>query len=157
MEWGTLVTTVLAIYIVWYGINFLFDLFIGGKPKIQTDQGVQYNLSDLMGEEEQAQEVSTADFENKTVSISTPAPVAPTSDLPNISGSNPVAASEPANIPAPVLPEENIINSSDDWASSLDQEEVIIDIPVQAQPVIVPDYLLSFKDDAKNKAASVFS
>lgn len=157
MEWGTLVTAIVAIYIVWYGINFLFDLFVAGKPIIQPDQGVQYNLSDLIGEEEQAQEVSAADFENKTVSISALTSEAPTSDLPNNGGTTPVAALKSAIIPTSAVEEEFINNSSDDWASVLDQEEEIIDIPVQGQPVSVTDFLLSFKDEAKNKAASVFS
>ena len=155
MEWGTLITIVVAVYLVWYGLNFLLDLFIGGKPKIQPEQGVQYNLNDLMAEEEQARVVHEKDYEEPAVMVY-PAAVAPSPDVPN-SGGSPQSTAAPDPTPASDTQEQPISTLLEDWASWQDQEEKVIEISIQGQPIPVIDFIQSFKNEAKYQAASIFS
>ena len=138
MEWGNFITVMIAIYLAWYGFNFLFDLFVAGKPPVAAASGIHYRVSDLMAEEEKAQLVHKADYEEKAVDVhQTEPPVPPP----------PAAAAEPA-------PQAE----ADDWASVIDQEEPAADriaIPVQGQAVSVTAYLQSLRDQAKLEAQSI--
>jgi len=161
MEWGIFITVIVAIYLVWYGFNFLFDLFIAGKPKTEATGGIHYKMSDLMAEEEKAQVVSQADYEPRTVEVhktDAPTPKAPdASDIPAANGSGqstalPLAAAPP---PVPTEPAREKQPETNDWAAHLDQEEEIIEIPVQGQPIPVMDFIQSLKNEAKNEAQSI--
>jgi len=157
MEWGTFLTVIFALYLVWYGFNFLIDIMATGKPGIQTEQAVQYNVHDFLKEEELAQEVKLSEYD-KPVAVINPNVENPTPEAPN-SGGITQHITAPVSTPAPTTKAQEYPMSDplDDWASAIDQEEEIINIPVQGQPIPVMDFIQSFKDDAKSKAAQIFS
>lgn len=154
MEWGTFITVIIAVYLVWFGLNFLYDLFIGGKPKLETSDGIHYNMSDLMAEEEKPQAVSQNDFEHKSVEVhKTAAPAAPVSSDGDSSGQSFALPLAP-KAPAPIAPEP--LMSEDDWAGDLEEEsEEKIDIPVQGQPMPVSAFIQSLKDQAKAETSAI--
>jgi hypothetical protein len=160
MEWGTFLTVIFALYLAWYGLNFLIDLLNAGKSKIQTEQAVHYNVQDFLRDEEPAQEVNWRDFDDTVVPVLTPVTEKATPEEPTSGGTAPqVTAPAPVSTPEPTPAAQNapISNPADDWASDIDKEEEIIRIPVQGQPIPVADFIQSFKDNAKSKAAIVFS
>lgn len=161
MEWGTFTTVIFALYLVWYGFNFLIDLIGGASRQAQTEQNIQYNVSDFLVEEEPAQQVNINDYTEPVVNIS-PAAEATTPDVPNSGGAAQheamsISASIPTATITPVTVDHPITNPLDDWASVIDQEEESIEIPVQGTPIPVMDYIQSFKNQAKSQAAQVFS
>jgi hypothetical protein len=162
MEWGTFIPVIIAVYLAWFGLNFLYDLFIGGKAKVQTESGITYNMSDLMAEEEKPQVISQKDFEHKTVEVhktDTPLPAAPVASDADSSGQN-LALPLAPKAPDPVAPEAPM--PEDDWAGDLEREaepekkpEEKIDMLVQGQPVPVNDFIQSLKDQAKAETSAI--
>lgn len=155
MEWGTFIPVIVALYLAWFGFNFLFDLFIGGKPRVQTEDGVQYNISDLMGEEESAQPVSESDYEPKPVAVykteaPTP-PVAPDATDGPIAAEHELDTPAASNEPVPQMPGED-----DDWDSPIHEDlEDKLNLPVQGQPIQIADFIQSLRDKAKLESASI--
>jgi len=150
MEWGTFITVIAAIYLAWFGFNFLFDLFIGGKPKVQTQDGVHYNIGDLMSEEDAPVQIREEDYKESPVAIhkteDTAAPV-------DAAGSG----HQVENISVEALPPVAVDNTPD-WADNIDQDEQMeekIEIPVQGQPVSVMDYINILKAEAKTESTTI--
>ena len=148
MEWGNFITVIAAIYLAWFGFNFLFDLFIGGKPKVQTEEGVLYNIGDLMGEEETPVQIHEDDYKEAPVAIHK------TEDAPAATeGSGRQVENNPVEELTPVA-----VDDTPDWADNIDQDEHMedkIDIPVQGQPVSVMDYINILKAEAKAESTTI--
>ncbi|QMU26570.1 hypothetical protein [Adhaeribacter radiodurans] len=151
MEWGNFLIAIVAVYLAYYGLNFLFDLLIAGGPKLPTAPATQYNVRDLMDEEEPAQVVEAKDYEDKLVDIR-PISFAPISSD-NSANDGTGSSISDARIPEPVTVEP--VDFSNDWASEIDQEETIIEIPIQGQALSVSDFLKSLKDEAKLETATI--
>ncbi|PSR51930.1 hypothetical protein AHMF7605_28900 [Adhaeribacter arboris] len=151
MEWGNFLIAIVAVYLAYYGLNFLFDLLIAGGPKLPTGPATQYNVRDLMDEEEPAQVVEAKDYEDKLVDIR---PISfPPISSDNSAGDGSGSSISDARVPEPVTVET--MDYSNDWASEIDQEETNIEIPIQGQALSVSDFLKSLKDEAKLETATI--
>lgn len=179
MEWGTFLTVVSALYLAYYGINFLYDMFVGGKPQVVSNAGIQYTVSELVDQQEQAQVISEKDFDDATVMVhhdpdpaDSPVPAGPLTwnpgaempssadaaaeDLfPEIrqapSDDPSVPGGDPAPDPASSMPEPFNQTQADE-----SEESEKIEMQVQGQPMTVSDFLKSFKIEAKSEAQSIF-
>ncbi|WP_181308828.1 hypothetical protein [Rufibacter sp. XAAS-G3-1] len=67
MEWGTFFTVVVTLYLVYYGFVFLLDLLTKGRPVRLSGEGIEYNMSNLLDEEEVSQVLGSKAFEEPTV------------------------------------------------------------------------------------------
>jgi len=150
MEWGNFLIVIVAIYVAWYGLNFLYDLFIGSGPKPQIEASTHYNIRDLAANEEPATIINEADYEEKMVDVR-PTPIVPISSDTS-TGDGPAQNLSDFHLPA-LGP--TAVEYPTDWASEIDQEEQIIEIPVQGQPLSVSDFLKTLKDEAKTETATI--
>ncbi|KAA5539137.1 hypothetical protein [Adhaeribacter rhizoryzae] len=158
MEWGNFITVIIAIYLAWYGFNFLFDLFVAGRPKIAATAGIHYKVSDLMAEEEKAQLVHKADYEEKPVEVHQTEPPVPSSSVATNASAADNAGQNSEILATPAVAEPAPPAEAEDWASVIDQEEPAadrIEIPVQGQAVSVTAYLQSLRDQARLEAQSI--
>ncbi|QNF31346.1 hypothetical protein HUW51_00900 (plasmid) [Adhaeribacter swui] len=162
MEWGTFLTVVAAVYLLYYGLISISDLLSGSKPKTSPELGTQYDISDLVGLEEPAKIIDEKDYQEPLAAV---VPVAkapvPVPEPVNAGGHSPET---PGDSPPPQPAYQEPVPAPD-WAAELDEEiilaetnqETIISIPVQGQPLSVTEFLQSFRSDAKSQAASIFS
>ncbi len=146
MEWGAFTTVIIALYLAWYGFNFLFDLFVGGRPKIAADSSIHYDISELMGEENEPQVVNEADYEEKSVAVH------PTQPAPQPKGSSDILPSDSSGQTHKVEPMDDKVT---DWADFPEEAKEVIGIPVQGQPVSVVDFIHALKQESKIEAQSI--
>jgi len=162
MEWGTFLTVVAAVYLLYYGLISIYDLLSGSKTKASSELGTQYDISDLVGLEEPAKTIEEKDYQEPLAAV-VPVAKAPAPDATDTGGYTPEI---PGNLSLPDSTyQESLANTSaPDWAAELEEEPVlettqeeIISIPVQGQPLSVTEFLQCFRADAKNQAASIFN
>ncbi|GAA4431455.1 hypothetical protein GCM10023188_19010 [Pontibacter saemangeumensis] len=53
MAWSTFLGVVMGAYVVYYVLNFLYDLFLSRKQLAPADAGVHYDMEELADEEDQ--------------------------------------------------------------------------------------------------------
>ncbi|PRY09044.1 hypothetical protein CLV24_11995 [Pontibacter ummariensis] len=58
MAWSVFFGVVFTCYAIYYVLNMLFDLYRGRKQKKAPEQVVQYNLRELVEQEEKPKEVT---------------------------------------------------------------------------------------------------
>lgn len=161
MEWGTFLQAIVALYLVYYGLNFLYDMFInGGKAKTVQSNAIQYSLGDVMGEEEQAHVVNEKDFDEPLVEI---IPTAIDEAEPSQESvqywANEDSQEEEAEEELLYYQEdeEEPYTEDEEEEEPLPVREEAIEIPVQGQPISVMDALKLFKMEAQQQAQVVFS
>ena len=69
MEWSTFFTVVITLYLVYYGFIFLVDLVTKGRPVKVAGEGIEYNMSNLLEEEEVSQFMNSKAFEEPTITV----------------------------------------------------------------------------------------
>lgn len=164
MEWGTFITVIIAVYLVYYGFVFLFDLLGGSKSKAPNQAPVHYNISDLVSSEEPAQIIEEKDYQEPLAAVIPVAAAPAANDAPATGG---VTLVQSDKLPVTDFQDQQppLETAEPDWVVAMEErlenerleKEQIINIPVQGQPVSVTEFLQSFKTDAANKAASIFS